>query len=126
MAETIRSDAFPKKNFRNTPLAGSLIPWIDKYLENGQSKEEWKGGVVQQDPRPSRLRLRGGSHRRFLRAHRRHALPQPGADLQAEEGRPAGEIEAMLANANDQWVKLVPDTREATITDLRPWRPPAH
>ena len=45
VAETIRSDAFPKKNFRNTPLAGSLIPWIDVPYENGQSKEEWKGGA---------------------------------------------------------------------------------
>ena len=45
VAETIRSDAFPKKNFRNTPLAGSLIPWIDVPVEGGQSKEEWKGGA---------------------------------------------------------------------------------
>ncbi len=45
VAETIRSDSFPKKNFRNTPLAGSLIPWIDVPVEGGQSKEEWKGGA---------------------------------------------------------------------------------
>src|SRR5690606_1604635 len=45
VAETMRSDGFPKKNFRNTPLAGSLIPWIDVPVEHGQSKEEWKGGA---------------------------------------------------------------------------------
>ena len=45
VAKTIRSDAFPKKNFRNTPLAGSLIPWIDVPVDGGQSKEEWKGGA---------------------------------------------------------------------------------
>jgi aspartate-semialdehyde dehydrogenase len=44
VAETMRAGDFPKENF-TTPLAGSLIPWIDKALENGQSKEEWKGSV---------------------------------------------------------------------------------
>src|SRR5690349_10410369 len=42
MAATLRSDAFPTKQFGH-PLAGSLLPWIDKDLGNGQSKEEWKG-----------------------------------------------------------------------------------
>jgi len=42
VAETIRSDSYPKQYF-GAPLAGSLIPWIDKQLDNGQSKEEWKG-----------------------------------------------------------------------------------
>jgi len=40
----MRSDAFPTDQF-GVPLAGSLIPWIDVDLGNGQSKEEWKGGV---------------------------------------------------------------------------------
>ena len=44
VAETMRSANFPKKNFRNTALAGSLIPWIDVPVEHGQTKEEWKGG----------------------------------------------------------------------------------
>ena len=42
VAKTIRSESFPTAHF-GAPLAGSLIPWIDKDLENGQSKEEWKG-----------------------------------------------------------------------------------
>ncbi|HLY96606.1 MAG TPA: aspartate-semialdehyde dehydrogenase, partial [Sideroxyarcus sp.] len=42
VADALRSDAMPTENF-GAPLAGSLIPWIDKQLENGQSKEEWKG-----------------------------------------------------------------------------------
>ncbi|MEK7839927.1 MAG: aspartate-semialdehyde dehydrogenase, partial [Pseudomonadota bacterium] len=42
VAETIRSDRYPKEYF-GVPLAGSLIPWIDKQLPSGQSKEEWKG-----------------------------------------------------------------------------------
>jgi aspartate-semialdehyde dehydrogenase len=44
VAGTMRDEAFPSSNF-GVPLAGSLIPWIDKDLGNGQSKEEWKGGV---------------------------------------------------------------------------------
>ncbi len=44
VAERMRSDQFPTDNF-GVPLAGSLIPWIDTRLENGQSREEWKGGV---------------------------------------------------------------------------------
>ncbi len=42
VSDHIRSDAYPKEFF-GVPLAGSVIPWIDKQLDNGQSKEEWKG-----------------------------------------------------------------------------------
>src|SRR5512140_1441667 len=42
LAETLRSADMPTEHF-GAPLAGSLIPWIDKQLDNGQSKEEWKG-----------------------------------------------------------------------------------
>lgn len=42
LAETMRSSQYPTDQF-GVPLAGSLIPWIDKQLDNGQSKEEWKG-----------------------------------------------------------------------------------
>ncbi len=74
------------------PLGGSLIPWIDKDLGNGMSKEEWKGhGRDQQDPRPGRrLRHPGRAGGRLLRARGRHALPQPGTDLEAEEARARG------------------------------------
>jgi aspartate-semialdehyde dehydrogenase len=45
VAESMRSATFPTTNFRNTALAGSVIPWIDAEVEGGQSKEEWKGGA---------------------------------------------------------------------------------
>ena len=45
VANILRSQEIPTKNFRGVPLAGSLIPWIDVPYENGQSKEEWKGGA---------------------------------------------------------------------------------
>ena len=44
VSDFLRSEDYPKANF-GVPLAGSLIPWIDVDLGNGQSKEEWKGGV---------------------------------------------------------------------------------
>ncbi|HQO30455.1 MAG TPA: aspartate-semialdehyde dehydrogenase, partial [Accumulibacter sp.] len=45
VAETMRAASFPTSQFRQTALAGSLIPWIDVPVEGGQSKEEWKGGA---------------------------------------------------------------------------------
>jgi len=45
VSATMRSASFPTQNFRQTALAGSLIPWIDVPVEHGQSKEEWKGGA---------------------------------------------------------------------------------
>jgi aspartate-semialdehyde dehydrogenase len=76
------------------PLAGNLIPWIDKDLGNGQSKEEWKAGAE-----TNKILGRGADFggectgdpgRRPVRAHRRDALPLAGADHQAEEGCAAG------------------------------------
>ena len=71
VAATMRSDKF-LPNF-GVPLAGSLIPWIDKDLGNGQSREEWKGM-----PRPTRYSAAESNpvpDRWFVRAHRRNALP---------------------------------------------------
>ena len=83
------------ENF-GVPLGGSLIPWIDKDLGDGVSPRRVEGRRRdQQDPRPGRrLRHARNPGGRLLRARRRHALPQPGADLQAEEGRAAGRHRA--------------------------------
>lgn len=76
-----RSGELPVDNF-GVPLAGSLIPWIDKQLDNGQSREEWKAPCGdQQDPRHL-VRYPG---RRPLRSRWRAALPQPCVYYQAEE-----------------------------------------
>ena len=71
------------------PLAGSLIPWIDKDMGDGMSREEWKGGAE-----TNKILGRTGRQARDpggldLRAHRRDALPQPGADDQAAARRAA-------------------------------------
>ena len=74
------------------PLGGSLIPWIDTDRGDGTSLEEWKGGAE-----TNKILGRGpgfgtpaDADRLDLRARRRDALPQPGADDQAEAGRAAG------------------------------------
>jgi len=117
LAETMRSDAFPVDNF-GVPLAGSLIPYIDKQLDNGQSREEWKGqaetnkilGRSGGDVIPvDGVCVRIGA----MRCH------SQALTIKLKKDVPLDEIEGMLADAND-WVKVVPNTREASIKELTP------
>ena len=121
VAETIRSDAFPKKNFRNTALAGSLIPWIDVPVDGGQSKEEWKGGAecnkILGRPAfksPGSIPIDGLCVR--IGAMRCHSQA---LTIKLKKDVPLDEIEDMLAKAND-WVKVVPNVREISERDLTP------
>lgn len=103
------------------PLGGSLIPWIDKDLGNGMSKEEWKGGAEtnkilgQGDGfgTPSTpvdgFCVRVGA----MRCHSQALMFKLKKDV------PLADIESLIANDNE-WVKFVPNTREATIRDLTP------
>ncbi|QDF96174.1 aspartate-semialdehyde dehydrogenase [Azoarcus sp. DD4] len=121
VAETIRSDGFPKKNFRNTPLAGSLIPWIDVPVDGGQSKEEWKGGAEcnkilgkpafrSQGSIPiDGLCVRIGA----MRCH------SQGLTIKLKKDVPLDEVSEIIATAND-WVKVVPNEREISERDLTP------
>jgi aspartate-semialdehyde dehydrogenase len=108
--------AFPTENF-GTPLAASLIPWIDKDLGTGQSKEEWKAGVeankilgTEGKPVPIEgICVRVGAmrcHSQALTIKLRQDLPMP-------------EIERLIATDN-AWVKLIPNEREASIRELSP------
>jgi aspartate-semialdehyde dehydrogenase len=116
VAEFLRSDEFPSQNF-GVPLAGSLIPWIDKDLGNGQSKEEWKGGVEtnkilgrSSNPVPiDGLCVRVGA----MRCH------SQALTIKLKKDVPLDEVEAMLAAANP-WAKVVPNTREDSMRDLSP------
>ncbi|HEY6897853.1 MAG TPA: aspartate-semialdehyde dehydrogenase [Rhodocyclaceae bacterium] len=121
VAETIRSDALPKKNFRNTPLAGSLIPWIDVPVENGQSKEEWKGGAecnkILGNPAfrsPGSIPIDGLCVR--IGAMRCHSQ---GLTIKLKKDVPLDEVTDIIAKAN-QWVKVVPNEREISERDLTP------
>lgn len=121
VAETIRSDAFPKKNFRNTPLAGSLIPWIDVPVDSGQSKEEWKGGAecnkILGKPAfrsAGSIPIDGLCVR--IGAMRCHSQ---GLTIKLKKDVPLDEVTAIIASAND-WVKVVPNDREVSERELTP------
>ena len=116
VADTIRSEQLPHALF-GVPLAGSLIPWIDKDLGNGQSKEEWKGQAEtnkilgrSDNPIPvDGLCVRIGA----MRCH------SQALTIKLKQDVPLDEINGMLAAANE-WVKVVPNQREASIRDLTP------
>ena len=116
VSDFLRSEDYPKANF-GVPLAGSLIPWIDVDLGNGQSKEEWKGGVETNkilgcSDNPTvidGLCVRIGS----MRCH------SQALTLKLKKDLPVSEIEAILAGAND-WVKVIPNEKEASIHELTP------
>ncbi len=121
VSETMRSASFPTKNFRNTALAGSLIPWIDVPVEHGQSKEEWKGGSecnkILGNPAfrsPGSIPIDGLCVR--IGAMRCHSQ---GLTVKLKKDVPLAEIEGLLASAND-WVKVVPNEREITERELTP------
>ena len=103
------------------PLGGSLIPWIDKDLGNGVSREEWKGmaetnkilGLGEGFSSPA-IPVDGFCVR--IGAMRCHSQA---LTFKLKKNVPLDEIEAMLAADND-WVKVVPNTKEATLADLTP------
>ena len=116
VAGTLRDEAFPDENF-GVPLAGSLIPWIDKDLGNGQSKEEWKGmaetnkilGKGETAVPIDGLCVRIGA----MRCH------SQALTIKLKKDVPVTEIEALCAAHND-WVKVVPNQREASMHQLTP------
>ena len=116
VAGILRDDRFPTANF-GVPLAGSLIPWIDKELDNGQSREEWKGQAEtnkilgrEANPVPvDGICVRVGA----MRCH------SQALTIKLRREVPLDEIEAMLAAAH-AWVKVVPNHREDTIRQLTP------
>jgi aspartate-semialdehyde dehydrogenase len=117
VADTVRSPAFPKKEI-GYPLAGSLLPWIDKDLGNGQSREEWKaqaeankilgrsnGNVIPMDG----ICVRIGA----MRCH------SQAMTIKLRRPVPLDEVEGMLADAHD-WVKVVPNRRDESLAELTP------
>ena len=103
------------------PLAGNLIPWIDKDLGNGQSREEWKAGAE-----TNKILGRG-------EAFGTRAIPVDGLCVRVGAMRchsqaltiklnkdvPLDEINDIIASHNE-WVKVVPNTREASMHELSP------
>ena len=116
VASMLRDPIFPIANF-GVPLAGSLIPWIDKDLGNGQSKEEWKGksetnkilGLAPNTIPVDGICVRIGA----MRCHSQALTIKLKADV------PLEEISDILAKANS-WANVVPNEREASIRALTP------
>ncbi len=106
------------------PLAGNLIPWIDKDLGNGVSREEWKGGAE-----TNKILGRGQGFGASAKA----AVPVDGLcvrigamrchsqalTIKLKKDVPLDEIEAIIVGTN-QWAKVVPNTREASMKELTP------
>ncbi len=106
------------------PLGGNLIPWIDKDLGNGVSREEWKGGAE-----TNKILGRGEAFGASAKA----AIPVDGLcvrvgamrchsqalTIKLKKNVPLDEIEGILAD-NNQWAKVVPNNREASMKDLTP------
>ncbi len=103
------------------PLGGSLIPWIDKDLGDGSSREEWKGGAE-----TNKILGQGAAFGTAatpvdgfcvrIGAMRCHSQA---LTFKLKKDVPLADIEAMIAQDN-AWVKVIPNTREATIKDLTP------
>ena len=115
VTDSLRSDDMPTKEF-GYPLAGSLLPWIDREVEDGQSREEWKGfaetnkilGYTEPVPIDG-ICVRVGS----MRCHSQALTIRLNQDL------PIAEIEALIDNDNE-WVKLVPNTKADSLAELTP------
>ncbi len=115
VTDALRSDSFPVENF-GVPLAGSLIPWIDSPMENGQTREEWKGYVesnkiLQADPPipVDGVCVRVGA----MRCH------SQALTIKLKKDVSVSELEAIIAKGND-WVKVIPNEKEITIRELTP------
>jgi aspartate-semialdehyde dehydrogenase len=107
---------FPKEHF-GAPLAASLIPWIDKDLGNGQSREEWKAGAESNKimgTEASPVPVEGICVR--VSAMRCHSQA---LTIKLKRDVPLAEIERLIADGNP-WVKLVPNERDASIRELAP------
>jgi aspartate-semialdehyde dehydrogenase len=116
VTDTLRSDAYPVENW-GVPLGASLIPWIDRAMDNGQTREEWKGFVEtnkilgrSDNPIPIDGQcIRIGAMRCHSQAF----------TIKLKKDVPLDEINAALA-ANNDWVRVIPNNKEDSIRDLTP------
>jgi aspartate-semialdehyde dehydrogenase len=116
VSAALAAEGFPLAHF-DVPLAGSLIPWIDKDLGNGQSREEWKAGaeankILGSEAHPVPIEgicVRVGA----MRCHAQALTIKLSKDL------PLPEIEKLIG-AGNPWVRIVPNNKDASIRALSP------
>jgi aspartate-semialdehyde dehydrogenase len=118
LTNTLRDSQLPTDQTSGVALAGSLIPWIDQDLGDGLAREEWKGGAECNKmlgdnlsaPIPvESICVRIGT----MRCH------SQAMTIKLREDKSLAEVEALLAGGND-WVRLVPNNKEASIRELSP------
>jgi len=114
VAAAIREDV--PTEFFGAPLAGGLIPWIDKQLDNGQSKEEWKGQAEVNKILGNEAVIPVDGLCVRIGAMRCHSLA---LTVKLKKDLPLDEIEAIIKSGND-WVKWVPNDREISVKELTP------
>lgn len=115
IAEKMRSSSFPVDHF-GVPLAGSLIPWIDRCMDNGQTREEWKGenesnkilGTTQTIPIDGQC-VRVGA----MRCHSQAVTIKLTKNVELEE------IESIISSGNE-WVRVIANNKEASTSELTP------
>lgn len=118
VTETLRDGSLPVDNF-GAPLAASLIPWIDRAMDNGQTREEWKGmaetnKILGREKTPVPVDgccVRVGAMRCHSQAF----------TIKLKKDVPLEDIKSAIA-AHNQWVYLVENTREDTLRELTPAR----
>jgi aspartate-semialdehyde dehydrogenase len=116
ISQLLRSDALPTENF-GVPLAASLIPWIDRGMETGDTREEWKAfaegnKILGRSDRPipiDSICVRVGAMRCHSQAF----------TIKLRKDVPLADLEALIAGHND-WVKLVPNDKPSTLAELSP------
>jgi aspartate-semialdehyde dehydrogenase len=115
VSATLRGDSLPTKAF-GYPLAGNVLPWIDREVEDGQSREEWKGyaetnkilGTTSPIPVDG-ICVRVGA----MRCHSQALTIRLNREI------PIAEIEGLIANDN-QWVELIPNNKADSQARLTP------
>ena len=116
VSEAIRAEGYPREHF-GYPLAGSLLPWIDRKLDSGQSKEEWKAGVETN-------KILGRSHNPIpidglcvrVGAMRSHAQA---LTIKLTRDVPVDEVADILGESN-AWVKVIANEKEDSLRELTP------
>jgi aspartate-semialdehyde dehydrogenase len=116
VADALRNGALPKANF-GQPLAGSLLPWIDKDLGDGQSREEWKGQaetnkILGRSERPipvDGICVRVGA----MRCH------SQALTIKLRRNVPLDELQGIVG-AGNEWVRVVPNRKEESLAELTP------
>jgi aspartate-semialdehyde dehydrogenase len=111
----LRRAGHPIENF-GAPLAANLIPWIDRAIEGGQTREEWKGLVETNKILGTKKTIPVDGICVRVGAMRCHSQ---GLTIKLKKDIPLDELTEMIAKGNE-WVKVIPNNKEATLKALTP------